>query len=168
MHLLALKAAGLGEHARAREAVRLLIDRQLARGGCNCGNTVVMGAQQRPHLQPTGLALLALAGERDSTGKVERSLDYLARGVSARTTVVSLAWGLHALTAHGRTPNQAANWLETAHRRSLQWGESPYKDTLAVLAALGPHSPLITLPQRDHRDPKGDGSATLLAENPTQ
>src|SRR5207302_5660581 len=61
MHVLALKAAGRGDHPRTREAVRLLIDRLLVGGGCNYGNTVVMDQGLRPHLQPTGLAMLALA-----------------------------------------------------------------------------------------------------------
>jgi hypothetical protein len=147
LHLLALKAAGLADHARAREAVRLLIDRQLPSGGCNCGNTFVMGAQLRPHTQPTGLALLALAGEQDSSGKVERSLQQLARNISARSTISSLAWALHGLAAHDRAPAQANAWLETAHQRSRKWGQSPYKDALAALASLCARSPLVALTQ---------------------
>ncbi len=39
--ILALRAAGQGAHGRVREAVRMLLDRQLADGGWNYGNTVV-------------------------------------------------------------------------------------------------------------------------------
>ncbi len=62
--VLALKHAGLVDHPRTREGVRLLVDRLLRSGGCNYGNTIIFGQQLRPHLQPTGLTLLALAGER--------------------------------------------------------------------------------------------------------
>src|SRR2546428_787916 len=77
MHVLALKAAGHRDHPRTREAVRLLIDRLLPGGGCNYGNTIVLGQELRPQLQPTGLAMLALAGETDPDGRVAMSLAYL-------------------------------------------------------------------------------------------
>jgi hypothetical protein len=76
MSLLALRHTGHGNHARAREGVRLLHDRLLPGGGCNYGNTIVFGQELRAHLQPTGLCLLALAGEPDKKGLVEKSIEY--------------------------------------------------------------------------------------------
>ena len=76
-NVLALKAAGRGEHPRTREAVRLLVDRLLPTGGCNYGNTTVLGQQLRPHLAPTGLVLLSLAGEQINDSRIAKSLAYL-------------------------------------------------------------------------------------------
>jgi len=39
LHVLALKSTGREDHQRTREAVKLLLDRQLPTGGCNYGNT---------------------------------------------------------------------------------------------------------------------------------
>src|SRR5947199_2316553 len=63
--VLALKAVGKGDIPAAREGVAVLIDRQLPDGGLNYGNTEVLGQFIRPHIEPTGIALLALAGETD-------------------------------------------------------------------------------------------------------
>lgn len=135
LHVLALKAAGHGSHARTREAVALLIDRQIASGGCNYGNTEVLGQALLPHVQPTGLAMLALAGESDSARRIEASLAYLARSLSARTTTASLCWGLLGLSAHDRRPTDADSWLESAYGRTIRRDRSPYKLALLALAA---------------------------------
>jgi len=50
-------------HPRADEAVQLMLDRILPGGGCNYGNTIVLDQLLRPHIQPTGIVLLALAGD---------------------------------------------------------------------------------------------------------
>ena len=75
--LLALKHTAYARHRRAREAALLLVNRLLESGGCNYGNTVVFGQTLRPHVQPSGLALLALADEDDPAGRIGRTLDYL-------------------------------------------------------------------------------------------
>jgi hypothetical protein len=147
LHVLALKAVGEGSHARAREAVRMLIDRQLPSGGCNYGNTFVLGQMLRPHLEPSGLLALALAGESDPSGRLERTLDYLARSLSAATPPISLAWSLLGLAAHDRLPDQAGEWVAAAYDRVCAKDESPYKFALLAHAALGANSPLIRLPQ---------------------
>ena len=77
INLLALRSAGQAGHPRCREAVKLLLDRQLPAGGWNYGNTTVLGHVLRPQVQPTGLALAALAGETDIRPKVLRSLEWL-------------------------------------------------------------------------------------------
>jgi hypothetical protein len=142
MQVLAIKSVGRGDHPRAREAVRLLIDRLLPEGGCNYGNTVVMDQVLRPHLEPTGLAMLALAGEADTTGRIAKSLDYLARELSLRTAAASLAYGLMGLAAHDRLPVNAGSWLEAAYRRTAAHEAAPYRLALVALAALGADSPL--------------------------
>ncbi|MCY2987911.1 MAG: hypothetical protein NTY19_08630 [Planctomycetota bacterium] len=145
LYLVALKAAGHGQHVRAREAVQLLLDRQLPQGGCNYGNTVVMGNTLRPHVQPTGIALLGLLGEPTGGERVERALRYLEQTVNEATTTMSLCWALLGLTAHGRRPALADAWLERAFRRTAERDHSPYKYALIALATLGDKAPLITL-----------------------
>ena len=71
--VLALKAVGLRQHPRTREAVRLLVDRLLPEGGCNFGNTYVLGQQLLPHLQSSGICLLALAGEKIDDPRIDRT-----------------------------------------------------------------------------------------------
>jgi hypothetical protein len=145
-HGLALKAVGQGNHPRTREAIRLLIDRLLPDGGCNYGNTVVMDQVLRPHLQPTGLSMLALASESDLDGRITKSLDYLSAELSPRTASASLSYGLMGLGAHGVVPIDSSDWLEAAYRRTITRGASSYQLALLALAALGTASPLITLP----------------------
>ena len=112
--VLALQAAGQSNHARTREAVRLILDRQLPGGGCNYGNTVVLGQRLRPHVQPTGIALLALAGENDSDVRITKSIAWLRRSIGPETTAASLAWALLGLRAHGIDVPQADDWFATA------------------------------------------------------
>ncbi len=134
-HVQALKATGHASHSRTREAVRLLIDRQIATGGCNYGNTEVLGQTLIPHTQPTGIAMLALAGEAESSPRVNRSLDYLEQTLSARTTTASLCWGVMGLAAHDRRPVDADLWLESAYGRTIRRDRSPHKLALLALAA---------------------------------
>lgn len=145
LQVAALKAAGQRNHPRTREAVQMLVDRQIASGGCNYGNNIVLGQTLRPHVLPTGMVLTALAGEFDSRGRIFRSLAYLRKAMSLKTTTCSMAWGLSGLAAHGRTPPDAARWLDAASRRLDKRQESPHQRALLLLASLGEHSPLITL-----------------------
>ncbi len=137
MHVLALKATGRTAHPRTREAVRLLHDRLLPGGGCNYGNTVVMDQGLRPHLQPTGLAMLALAGEPDVDGRIAKALDYLSDELSATTPAASLAYGLMGLAAHNQSPAAADSWLEAAYKRTVSRDSSPYRFALIALAHPG-------------------------------
>ena len=135
LHVRALKAAGYNGHPRTREAIGLLIDRQLPAGGCNYGNTEVMGQALLPHVQPTGLAMLALAGESDELGRIDGSLSYLKQALSARTATASLCWGLLGLSAHDQCPADADLWLESAYGRTIRRDRAPYKFALLALAA---------------------------------
>jgi hypothetical protein len=141
--LLALKHTSYARHARAREAALLLVNRLLESGGCNYGNTVVFGQTLRPHVQPSGLALLALAGEDDLRGRIARTLDYLRSELSERTTTASLCYGLLGLAAHDAFPKHSADWLRAAAARSLARNPSAYNLALLALASLGPNCPLI-------------------------
>ena len=142
INLLALKASGYGNHPRAREAVAMLVDRLLPDGGCNYGNTSVLGQVLRPHVEPTGLVLTALAGEADASGRIERSLNYMEQAVCVTPGGLSLAYGLLGLTTHGRRPAQADGWLAAAARLTGSYRSSPLRKALLTLAAAQP-CPLI-------------------------
>lgn len=143
--LLALKAVGLSRHARAREAARLLVDRTLPGGGCNYGNTSVLGQMLRPQLAPTGIALVALTGEEDNSGRVKQSLDYVESQLNGETTAESLAYALLGLAAHGRPWPQADAWLQRVAASAPGRGASLPRLTLLTLAAAGERCPLIAL-----------------------
>lgn len=142
---VAFKSLGMSDHPRTREAVTLLVDRLLPDGGCNYGNTFVLGQMLRPHLQPSGMVMLALRDEFDVNRKLANTLDYLAKSVTTETTSTSLAWGLLGLAAHRRTPRNADELLSAAFARTMKRDKSPHKLALLVLASLGSEAPLITL-----------------------
>jgi hypothetical protein len=146
--VLALKSIGQSEHPRTREGVQLLIDRLLTAGGCNYGNTVVLGQRLRPHVEPTGATLLALIGENSEDPRIERSLRYLAGVLNAETTANSLSYGLLGLAAHDRTPADAEGWLAAACRWAMKKDPPQLSLALLVLAAQGSDCPLIRLVKR--------------------
>lgn len=146
---VAFKALGFSEHARTREAGVLLLDRILPNGGCNYGNTAVLGQMLRPHVQPSGIAMLALRGEFDVRRKIALTLDYLAQSLTPETTSASLAWALLGLAAHNRTPKNAAELLAAAYARTMRRDRSPHKIALLALAALGKNAPLISLQENE-------------------
>jgi len=144
---VAFKAVNMHDHPRTREAVTLLIDRILPDGGCNYGNTAVLGQLLRPHVQPSGIAMLALRDEIDMNRRIALTLDYLAKSVSSETTSASLAWALLGLAAHDRYPDNADKLLAVAFERTMKRDKSPHRVALLALAALGTKSPLIGLQQ---------------------
>jgi hypothetical protein len=137
LHVLALRSVNHGDHPRVRDGVAMLIDRQLPGGGCNYGNTYVLGQLLVPHVQPTGVALLALAGERDPSGRIAKSLAWLGRSIGPVTTATSLAWAVLSLAAHNQHPPDAGAWLEAAYDRVIARDQSPHKLALLALAAKG-------------------------------
>ena len=142
--VLALKAVGLAQHPRTREAVRLLVDRLLPDGGCNFGNTFVLGQQLLPHLQSSGICLLALAGEKIDDPRIGRTGDYLERELSRQTATASLSYSLLGLAAHDRQPAMAGPLLAAAAERMLVRDRSAHKLALLALAAKAADHPLTT------------------------
>lgn len=137
MSLLALRATGLGGHERAREASRMLMDRQLPKGGWNYGNTLVYGQELYPQVENTGLALCALAGDV-SQEEVRSSLDYLDGSIQRLRTPLSLGWGILGLGAWGRRPVRARDWIMESIERQGKYG--PYDTTLLSLLILAFHA----------------------------
>jgi hypothetical protein len=141
--VLALRTAGYATHKRTREGVRLLVDRLLPTGGCNYGNSYVLGQVLRPHVQATGVCLLALAGEPIDDPRIQRSVDYLQAELNDKTTTISLSFGLLGLAAYNSSPATADAFLAAAARRTLDRDGGAYKLALLALAALGHNSPLV-------------------------
>jgi hypothetical protein len=135
--VLALKAAGRAYDAAAREGIAVLIDRQLPGGGLNYGNTFVLGQLIRPHVQPTGIGLLALADEQDPSGRLAKSVAWLKRSIGPQTTPLSLAWAMLGLNAHGVILPEGDHWLEAAAEQVRNRDHSPHKLALLALAAKG-------------------------------
>jgi hypothetical protein len=139
--VMALRAAGMSEHKRTREAIRLLFDRQLPDGGYNYGNTLVLGQATLPHVQPTGLAMLGLAGEGGATKRLKATLVYLEHSITLQTTTTSACFGLMGLAAQAQPhPHQSAI-LAAAHARTQKRGAAPYPLALLALAESGSGDP---------------------------
>ena len=141
--VLALKALGLSDHPRTREGVKLLVDRLLDLGGCNYGNTVVLGQRLRPHIEPTGITLVALAGESIDDPRIDRSCKYLENALTNETPPISLSYGLLGLSAFGRTPTAAGRWLEIGYENAMRRDGSPLALALLLLAAQQRDCPLL-------------------------
>ncbi|RPJ16950.1 MAG: hypothetical protein EHM30_05005 [Desulfobacteraceae bacterium] len=98
MAILALKATGNNEHERVKEAVRMILDRELLAGGWNYGNTTVFGRELFPMPENAGQALCALSGLVQRSD-IAKSIGYLEKEMSILKTPVSLCWGLFGLRA---------------------------------------------------------------------
>lgn len=131
---IALVTTGHNNHPRTREAVRLILDRLLPDGGANYGNTLVLGNQLLPHLQPSSIVLWALRSQTVDDPRIGRTLDYLEHELTFRTGCASLAYAILTLTAWQRRPSNAAALLAEAFRRPTTKGNC-YKIALLTLAA---------------------------------
>jgi hypothetical protein len=137
MAVMALSAAGHRDHPATREGIAVLLDRQLPGGGFNYGNTYVLGQLIRPHIQPTGIALLALAAASQDTALITKSIAWLRRSLDPATTPLSLAWALLGLKATGVELPDADAWLAAAAERVRSRDHSPHKLALIALAGKG-------------------------------
>lgn len=132
--LTALKVSGHGHHERAQEAVRLLLDRQLPRGGWNAGNTIVFDQELSPNPESTAIALNALAEMAPPTA-VEASLTYLAGHLERIRTPLALGWGLLGVGAWGARPAAAADWLRECVARQARYGSYDTSNIALLLVA---------------------------------
>jgi hypothetical protein len=145
--LIALRVGDRPSHARATQAVALLMDRQLPDGGWNYGNTIVFGQVFRPDPDSTGVALSALSG-LVAVEKVRKSLDYLMAEAPNLRTPIALGWALLGLGAWGRYPEAARSWVLETVARQDRYGEYDTQSLCLLLAASGASSGLI--PFVDH------------------
>ena len=132
--VIALKSTGHGQHGRVREAIRMMLDRQLPHGGWNYGNTLVFGRELHPMPESAGAALTGLAGEVDRQ-TVSRSLDYLQGEVDRLRTPISMGWALLGLAAWGVWPSNGSVLVERCLANQSRYGE--YDTSALCLLFLG-------------------------------
>lgn len=135
--VMALTAAGRGDHPRVAEGVRLIADRLLPDGGANYGNTIVLGQHLVAHIAPSGVALAALAKSVVTDDRIAGTLKYLQQNVGETTTPISLAWGVIGLTAHGWRPLFADDWIEAALQNE-SWAPLAQNEQALLLLAAKP------------------------------
>lgn len=148
-HLLSLRAAGKEKHVRYRDGILVLLDRQLPEGGCNYGNTTVLGQLLRPHLLPSSLALLALAGETREPA-ILRSVGYLRKSLREPQTLLSASWAWQAANAYGEAPFGADLAIRKLMEQVDATDKNPYSYALLTLAAAGKDSPIVKLATQEN------------------
>ncbi len=119
--LLALRVCRHETHDRAKDAVRLLLDRQLATGGWNVGTTISFGQQTWPTPEATGVALQALVGLVPKSA-VERSIAYLRSQLPALNAPMSLGWVILGLHAWEETIDKPQERMAQVLSRQEQFG----------------------------------------------
>lgn len=138
LSIIAVTTNGSAGEPRVRQAVNLLLDRQLADGGWNYGNTRVFGQELRPLAYSTGMALSALEGKVEAA-RVEKSLLYLEQEARRIRTPLSLSWAILGLAAWGRQPASTNRWLEECWAKQETFDQ--YQTTLVSLLLLARHCP---------------------------
>lgn len=134
MAVKALRETGYGRHDRVKEAVHMLLDRQLPHGGWNYGNTLVFGKELHPMPESTGAALAGLSGAVDRDA-VSPSLQFLQREVPRLQTPISLGWSLLGLAAWKLSPPNANALVERCLANQKRYGE--YETSALCLLFLG-------------------------------
>jgi len=131
--MCALRNNGLAQHQRVSDGVRLLMNRQLPKGGWNYGNTTVFGAELHPAPESTGAALQALAGLVPYQ-EIKKSIDYLMVEVDRARTPICLGWGLLGLGAWGEAPRGSRDLIHQTLGRQERYG--PYDTSSLALLLL--------------------------------
>ncbi len=130
LSIAALRVEGYGTHERVGEGIRLLMNRQLASGGWNYGNTTVFGTELAAMPESTGLALSALTG-LVKIQDISRSIALLKGFVEKLTTPFSLGWAILGLASWGERPRNANALLDRCLNRQERYG--PYDTSLLCL-----------------------------------
>ena len=126
MAVLALSRAGLAEHPRVQEGLRLIRDRAVRSGGWNYGNKAVFGRPLRPQPAPTGLALLTLAGIDERGGdRSRRAIGYLREALPGVRASASLGWGVARAPRLGRDARGLRTSGSPRPTRPLPAGPTP-------------------------------------------
>ncbi len=150
MAILALDREGLAHHPRVTEGIRVVLNRALAHGGWNYGNTSVFGRQLRPQPAPTGVALLALAAQASKLRprSVDPAIAYLLRTLPEVRAPISLAWGLLGLRAWNATPAAAADWLSESYAQYT--GRPDITAGLSLLLLAHGDDPFVSVSREPH------------------
>ena len=135
MAVSALTEAGLTNHNRTRDGIKLLLDRQLADGGWNCGVTTVYGQQLNPVPGSTGMALWALADHVDVL-QVTGSLNYLQKELRRLKTPLSLGWALIGLSSWGIKVDEGYELALNCLNRQQKYGAYNTSHVAILLLAI--------------------------------
>lgn len=130
--LVLLKQLGLRQHARVRQAARMLRGRALAGGGWNYGEPQVLGGDLFPTVLPTSVALVAMADEQDEV--TDAGLDWLSGQRGLIPSLFSLGWATIAFNVLG-VPDDG--WR---HEVMTRWNALPpdrHEPMEAALCLLG-------------------------------
>lgn len=127
LSIIALKSNGYKDHPRTREAVRMILDRQLPSGGWNYGNTTVFRKELLPIPENTGQALSALSGMAGEDAVID-SLRYLDRTIRKVRTPMALAWMLQGMGGWSKIPVNWDKWV--IESLELQYRYGPYDTVL--------------------------------------
>jgi hypothetical protein len=149
LSVLALKAVGFQEHQRVAEAVDMILNRQLAPGGWNYGNTSVFGSELKSIPESTGMALAALEGFVPQK-KVARSLEYAGELITRIRTPLSLSWLILGLGAWSERPKRARNWIQESLDLQSQYRE--YNTSLLAMLVLAHYASGGFLSAIQHKD----------------
>lgn len=131
----ALRSNGFTQHQRVSDGVRLLMDRQLPKGGWNCGATVVFGTELHPDPESTGAALQALAGLVPKQD-IQKSLDYLKDEMVHVQTPIALGWGLLGLHGWGEAPKESSDLIYQTLGRQERYGSYDTSSLALLLLPL--------------------------------
>ncbi|MBN1222190.1 MAG: hypothetical protein JXB23_02995 [Candidatus Aminicenantes bacterium] len=134
--VLALRACGR-KHERMDEAVSMILDRQLASGGWNYGNTTVFGTELWPIPECTGLALNAMSGLVPKD-RILRSLGYMESASTGTRTPLALSWGILGLGSWAERPEGANEWIEESLALQNRYGS--YDTTLLAQLVVAYHA----------------------------
>ena len=138
MAILALQLSGMHNHERVLEGTRMLLNRQLPRGGWNSGNTLVFGKELLPLPECTAIALQGLSGNTQNQ-RIEKSLDYLLQQLPNLRTPISLGWTLLGLGAWGLKPRNTEDLVLASLQ--LQERHGPYSIPSLALLLCALHAP---------------------------
>jgi hypothetical protein len=121
LSIIALSTVGYKSHPRTKEAIELILDRQLPAGGWNYGNRKVYGRELYPMPDMTGIALSALAGSIEES-RVAGSLAYLSKMVKRLDTPFSLGWGILGLSAWHKTEKEKTELIKRCLKPTNRYG----------------------------------------------
>ena len=135
MSVRALTEAGLTNHDRTRDGVKLLLNRQLMDGGWNFGNTSVYGQQQNPMPSPTGMVLWALDGHVEPS-QISSSIQYLQGQLARLITPLSLGWALRGLASWNIKVENGYELAVNCLRRQHRYGSYNTSQVAILLLAI--------------------------------
>ncbi len=146
--LIALRGEAIATHPRIEAGLRLIDNRALPSGGWNYGNSLVLGRALRPQPAPTGVALVALAGQ-PRTPTIDRALAYLQQKWPMIEAPASMSWSVLGLDAWGKRPRDADSRLARTFQAIQSRDDAATRLALLLLAGL-------------------EGSAGFLMRGPTR